>query len=148
MGSARRDPTVSTYPGASPRTWPRIHEIEEIQCAGSYYIEHQREWPEGSFEKCRAADAILLGAIGHIGPDGKPVRRADGELSGYEQVIGLRTKLELFANMRPIRLFPGVRHSISGTFKNVWRPEDVDLVVFRENTEGLIPPASFDWSEG
>ena len=92
--------------------------VEEIPCAGSYYVDHQTEWPDGSFERCKSADAILLGAIGHLGPDGRPVRRADGELAGYEQVIGLRTKLELFANMRPIRLFPGVRHSISGTFKD------------------------------
>ena len=123
-------------------------EITEIPCAGSYYIEHGREWPEGSFEQCRAADAIQLGAIGHLDANGKPVRRADGELAGYEQVIGLRTKLELFANMRPIRLFPGVRHSISGSFKEVWRPQDVDLVVFRENTEGAYTPGEFRLERG
>ena len=123
-------------------------EITEIPCAGSYYIEHGQEWPEGSFERCRAADAIQLGAIGHLDADGKPVRRADGELAGYEQVIGLRTKLELFANMRPIRLFPGVRHSISGSFKEVWRPQDVDLVVFRENAEGAYTPGEFRLERG
>ena len=39
--------------------------IEEIECGGHYYAEHEMEWPEGSFEKCKAADAILLGAVGH-----------------------------------------------------------------------------------
>jgi isocitrate/isopropylmalate dehydrogenase len=40
-------------------------EVEEIPCGGHYYAEHETEWPEGSFEKCEAADAILLGAVGH-----------------------------------------------------------------------------------
>src|SRR2546423_15445124 len=39
--------------------------IEEIECGGHYYAEHEMEWPEGSFDKCNAADAILLGAVGH-----------------------------------------------------------------------------------
>jgi isocitrate/isopropylmalate dehydrogenase len=117
--------------------------IETIPCAGSYYMAHQREWPEGSFERVKAADAILLGAIGQVGPDGKPVRRADGELAGYEQVIGIRTKLDLYANMRPIKLLNGVKHSISGEFRQIWAPENVDLVVFRENTEGAYTSGSF-----
>lgn len=123
-------------------------DIETIPCAGSYYAEYGKEWADGSFERCKAADAILLGAIGHIDSSGRPVRRADGELAGYEQVIGLRTKLELYANMRPIKLFPGVRHSISGRFRSVWSPENVDLVVFRENTEGAYTPGGFFLDRG
>lgn len=123
-------------------------DIEFIPCAGSYYVDHQREWPEGSFEKVKAADAIVLGAIGHVGPDGRVVRRADGELAGYAQVIGIRTKLDLYANMRPIRLFPGVLHSISGQFKEVWSPQNVDLVVFRENTEGAYTSGHFVLERG
>src|SRR5438445_12396995 len=41
--------------------------IEEIPCGGHYYVEHETEWPDGSSEKCEAADAILLGAVGHEG---------------------------------------------------------------------------------
>ena len=122
-------------------------ELTSIPCAGSYYADHGKEWPDGSFERCKAAHAILLGAIGHNDPaTGQPVRRADGELAGYEQVIGLRMKLDLYANMRPINLFPGVLHFVSGTFKQVWDPENVDLVVFRENTEGAYSPGGF-WLE-
>ncbi|MFT5430920.1 MAG: isocitrate/isopropylmalate dehydrogenase, partial [Myxococcota bacterium] len=114
----------------------------------SYYAEHGKEWPDGSFDRCKAADAILLGAIGHLDATGKPVRRADGELAGYEQVIGLRTKLDLYANMRPIKLYPGVEHSISGRFRRVWEPEHVDLLVFRENTEGAYVPGEFRLERG
>ena len=48
--------------------------VEEIPCGGKYYLDHgkQRDWPEGSEAKCRAADAILLGAVGWSGPDGCP----------------------------------------------------------------------------
>lgn len=123
-------------------------DLETIPCAGSYYIDHGQEWADGSYETCKAADGIMLGAIGHIGPDGMPVRRADGELAGYEQVIGIRMKLDLYANMRPIKLFEGVRHSISGVFKPVWAPENVNLVVFRENTEGAYSPGGFSVERG
>jgi 3-isopropylmalate dehydrogenase len=119
-----------------------------IPCAGSYYVAHGQEWPDGSFERCKAADAILLGAIGHVLPNGQPVRRADGELAGYEQVIGLRTKLDLYANMRPVKLFPGVTHNISGRFRAVWTPETVDSVFFRENTEGAYAPGEFRLERG
>ncbi len=122
--------------------------IESIPCAGSYYIDHGEEWPEGSLERCKKADAILLGAIGHIGPDGKPGRRADGELAGYEQVIGMRMKLDLYANVRPITLYPGVKHLVSGEFVQVWRPENVNMLMLRENTEGAYTKGSFVMERG
>src|SRR2546430_1898830 len=37
--------------------------IEEIPCGSSSYLQAEAEWPEGSFEKGEAADAILLGAV-------------------------------------------------------------------------------------
>ncbi|HUS29956.1 MAG TPA: isocitrate/isopropylmalate family dehydrogenase, partial [Kofleriaceae bacterium] len=44
---------------------------DEIPCGGKFFLEHgSRDWPEGSEEKCAAADAILLGAVGWNGPDG------------------------------------------------------------------------------
>ena len=52
--------------------------IEEIPCGGHYYAEHETEWPDGSFEKCEAADAILLGAVGHE-VDGKTVFTKPGK---------------------------------------------------------------------
>jgi 3-isopropylmalate dehydrogenase len=123
-------------------------ELDTIPCAGSYYIEHGQEWADGSLERCKNADAIILGAIGHLGSDGKPVRRADGQLAGYEQVIGIRTKLDLYANMRPIKLYPGVKHLVSGEFSLVWAPKNVDMVVFRENTEGAYAKGSFEVERG
>ncbi len=118
-----------------------IHfQIEEIPCGGHYYVEHEREWPEGSFEKCAAADAILLGAVGHE-VDGKPVFTKPGkpypepQLAGFAQVILNRQKLDLYANVRPVKLYPGVKHKIHGELVQVWNPSKVDYVVIRENTE-------------
>jgi len=116
--------------------------FETIPGGGEYYLEHGREWPEGSEERCRAADAILLGAVGAQDPaTGKNVFTRPGDpyeqsqLAGYAQVIGNRQRLDLYVNLRPIKLYPGVPHKVSGRFMEIWRPEDVDYVVCRENTE-------------
>jgi len=114
--------------------------VEEIECGGHYYAEHEIEWPAGSFEKCEAADAIILGAVGHE-VDGKTVFTKPGkpypepQLAGFAQVIGNRQKLHLYANVRPVKLYAGVQHKIHGELKQVWEPGKVDYVVIRENTE-------------
>jgi isocitrate/isopropylmalate dehydrogenase len=115
-------------------------EIEQIECGGHYYVEHGMEWPRGSFERCHDADAILLGAVGHeVG--GKPVFTEPGKpyatphLAGHAQVIGNRMRLDLYAYLRPVKLYPGVLHKIHGEQKQVWNPDLVDYVVVRENTE-------------
>jgi isocitrate/isopropylmalate dehydrogenase len=116
--------------------------IDEIPCGGKFYLEHgSRDWPEGAEERCRAADAILLGAVGWNGPDGAPVTMRDAagreQMAGWSPVIGNRIKLDLYANIRPVRCLPGTRHGLSGRFHAVWSPETVDMVIVRENTEGL-----------
>src|SRR5258708_30860352 len=115
-------------------------QVEEIPCGGHYYAEHETEWPEGSFEKCEAADAIVLGAVGHE-VDSKTVFTKPGkpypepQLAGFAQVILNRQKLDLYANVRPVKLYPGVKHKIHGDLKQVWEPGKVDYVAIRENTE-------------
>ena len=113
--------------------------LTEIPCGGRYYLEHgeDRDWPEGSEERCRQADAILLGAVGWSGPDGQPVTMRDGRMAGWSPVIGNRIGLDLYANVRPVRCLPGTQHGISGRFSEVWRSDRVDMVIVRENTEGL-----------
>lgn len=111
---------------------------EAIPCGGRYYLAHGRDWPEGSEAKCDAADLILLGAVGWPSPDGPgPVTMENGKMAGYSAVIGNRTNLDLYANVRPVKLFDGVSHRISGEAKQVWAPKNVDMVFLRENTEDL-----------
>ncbi len=112
--------------------------IDEIPCGGQYFLEHGRDWPEGSEQKCRDADVVLLGAVGWPSPDGVgPVTMPDGNMAGWSPVIGNRIKLDLYANIRPVKLFPGVRARISGSHKQVWDPKNVDMLFLRENTECL-----------
>src|SRR5437867_12475071 len=127
--------------------------VEEIPCGGHYYAEHETEWPEGSFEKCEAADAILLGAVGHE-IDGKTgftkpgVPYPEPQLAGFAQVILNRQKLGLYANVRPVKLYPGVKHKIHGELKQVWEPGKVDYVVIRENTEDAYTGETNEIADG
>jgi len=107
-------------------------EILEIDGGGSYYLKHGKEWPEGAFETCNDADAILLGAIGH-----PKARLPDNNIAGANIVLGLRFRLDLYANIRPTKLYKGVLHKISDKFSTVWEPSNIDFTIIRENTEGL-----------
>jgi 3-isopropylmalate dehydrogenase len=80
---------------------------------------------EEDYELCRAADAMLLGAVGL--PD---VRHADGREAGSDVTFRLRFGLDLYAGVRPIRRFEGPRSPLR-------EPGPIDYVIVRENTEGL-----------
>jgi isocitrate/isopropylmalate dehydrogenase len=116
--------------------------VDEIPCGGKFYLAHgSRDWPDDAEARCARADAILLGAVGWNGPDGAPatMRDPDGteKMAGWSPVIGNRMRLGLYANIRPVRCLPGTKHGLSGRFREVWSPEHVDMVIIRENTEGL-----------
>jgi isocitrate/isopropylmalate dehydrogenase len=141
---------VAALRGACGRHDVRL-DFEELPGGGEYYMEHGREWPHGSEERCAAADAILLGGVGAQHPEtrenvftrpGEPY--ATPQLAGYAQVIDNRQRLQLYVNVRPIRLYPGVRHQVSGRFMSVWQPDNVDYVVCRENTEEAYTGRSDD----
>ena len=81
--------------------------------------------PDG-LDRLRQADAILKGPVGL-----PHVRRPDGTEGGLLGGV-LRRGLDTFANVRPVRLHPGIQ----GT--DPARPRgDIDYVIVRENTEGL-----------
>jgi len=103
---------------------------------GEYYLAHGREWEPDAEAASRTADAILLGAVGWPG-----ATLPNGDLAGRALVLGLREGLDLYANVRPCKLYPGVRHRISGAYSEVWSPKNVDMVIVRENTEDLYTPA-------
>ncbi len=115
-----------------PHPWT----LEEHPGGAVYYRDHGKEWEPEAEAAARAADAILLGAVGWPG-----VNLPNGDIAGAALVLGLRRDLDLYANVRPCRLYPGVLHRISGEYKQVWSPAKVDLVILRENTEGLYTPA-------
>jgi 3-isopropylmalate dehydrogenase len=111
-------------------------EVDERPGGALYYREHGREWEAETEAAVQAADAVLLGAVGWPG-----ISLPNGDIAGAALVLGLRQNLDLYANVRPCRLYPGVRHRISGEYREVWSPKNVDMVIVRENTEGLYTPA-------
>ena len=83
--------------------------------------------PEDTWQACRQGAAILHGAAGLPG-----VTYPDGTEVGNDLHLRLRFRLDLYANVRPIRLWRGVTSPLSG-----WQPGQIDYVIIRENTEGL-----------
>jgi 3-isopropylmalate dehydrogenase len=98
--------------------------VEEPGGAGTYRETGQALSAE-ALDRLRSADAVLKGPVGL--PD---VRRPDGTEAGLLGGV-MRGGLDTYANVRPVRLLPGVQ----GPTRH--RPEDVDYVIVRENTEGL-----------
>jgi len=98
--------------------------LNEFSLGGAQYIENGTLLPEDILQELSEMDAIFLGAIGH--PDVKP-----GILE-IEILLKLRFELDLYINLRPVVLFPGVDTPLKNK-----GPEDIDFVVIRENTEGM-----------
>jgi 3-isopropylmalate dehydrogenase len=118
--------------------------FHEFPCGGKYYSETGVEWSgEAEIFARQEADAILLGAVGWEKTPGEPVRRQDGQLAGAAIVLGQRRELELYANVRPVKLYPGVPTPLVGK-----GPGDIDFVIIRENTEGLYAGIGKHYAEG
>src|SRR6266571_220607 len=87
------------------------------------YLRTGEVLPDTVLKELGEVDAILLGAVGR--PDVAPGVLERGLL------LKLRFALDLYINLRPVRLYPGVPSVLAGK-----GPEDVDMLVVRENTEG------------
>jgi 3-isopropylmalate dehydrogenase len=104
-------------------------EIEEGKVGGAAYEAAGSPLPEETLRLARAADAVLLGAVG--GPRWAGLAR---ELRPERGLLGLRAELGLFANLRPALLYPQLAAASS------LRPEIVaglDLMIVRELTGGI-----------
>ena len=99
-----------------------------LDFGGERYLKTGEILPDSIFDDLRKFDAIYLGAIGH--PDVKPGILEKGIL------LRMRFELDQYINLRPVKLFPGVDCPLKDK-----KPEDIDFVVVRENTEGLYTGA-------
>ena len=86
--------------------------------------------PDETLAICRASDAILFGAIGSPEFDNNPNAKVRPE----QGLLKLRKELGLFANIRPVKLFPSISH-LSPLKEEIIR--NVDFIVFRELTGGI-----------
>ena len=88
-----------------------------------YYAKHGEMMPKDGLAQIRNHDAIFLGAVGFPGvPD---------HVSLWGLLIPIRREFQLYVNLRPVRLMPGVASPLAGR-----KPGDIDFWVVRENTEG------------
>ena len=97
--------------------------VEEYPWGAEYHLRHGRPMPQDALDRLLGADAVLLGAVGDP-------RVPDHILVGGI-VIRIRQAFDLYVNLRPVRLLPGVPSPLSGA-----TPERVDMLVVRENSEG------------
>jgi 3-isopropylmalate dehydrogenase len=95
---------------------------------GKRYLKTGETLPDSVIGELRKVHAIFLGAIGH--PDVKSGVLEQGIL------LRLRFTLNQYINLRPVKLYPGVDTPLKDK-----RPEHIDLVIIRENTEGLYTGA-------
>ena len=104
------------------------YETQAFDFGGDRYLRTKEVLPASAVADMKKFDAILLGAIGH--PDVKPGILEKGIL------LHLRFELDLYINLRPVKLYPGVETPLKDK-----GPAEVDFVVVRENTEGLYAGA-------
>lgn len=100
-------------------------QLEEEQAGAAQYRKTGDALLPGALDRLRAADGVLKGPVGL--PE---VRKPDGTEAGLLGGL-LRIGLDTYANMRPIRLLPGVDSPTR------FRSGEIDYVIVRENTEGL-----------
>jgi 3-isopropylmalate dehydrogenase len=91
--------------------------------------------PDGFAMLARDFDAILVGAFGDP--------RVKTNIHAKEILLGMRFKMDLYANVRPVHLLDAALCPLKGV-----EPKDVDFVVLRENTEGVYTDAGGVFKQG
>jgi len=91
--------------------------------------------PDGFAMLARDFDAILVGAFGDP--------RVKSNIHAKEILLGMRFQMDLYANVRPVRLLDPALCPLKGV-----EPKDLDFVVIRENTEGVYTDAGGVFKQG
>lgn len=104
--------------------------FQEYAIGGSAIDKFGKALPEDTLKACQEADAVLLGAIGGPKWDNLPAM----ERPELGALLPLRKELNLFANIRPIKIIPAL---LSASTLKEEVVKNVDLVVLRELTGGL-----------
>lgn len=103
-------------------------ERQEYDLGVERYVRTGEVLPNSVVDELGTFDSVLLGAVGD---DPRNPRIPQGVLE-VGLLLRLRQELDLYVNLRPAKLFEGVESPLASA-----APADVDLVIVRENTEGL-----------
>ena len=118
------------------RTWHPGITIERLPWGADHYLATGVSIPPAEMKRLGSeVDAILVGALGDP--------RVPGNEHAKDILLGMRFQLDLYVNERPARLFDERLTPIKGK-----RVEDIDLVVFRENTEGVYVSVGGEFKRG
>ena len=102
----------------------RKHELEHLPWSADHFVATGETMPANGYDLLRAFDAIFIGALGDPRvPDNRHAR---------DILLGTRFELDLYVNYRPVKLLDERLCPLKGR-----GPDDVNFVVFRENTEGV-----------
>lgn len=88
-----------------------------------YYLETGKMMPDDGMEQLKAFDAIYLGAVGR--PD------VPDHISLWDLLLRIRKGFDQYINLRPVKLLKGAQCPLADV-----KPEDIDMVFVRENSEG------------
>ncbi len=98
-------------------------EFQAFDWGCEYYLRAGRMMPEDGLEQLRPFDAIYLGAIGHpTVPD---------HISLRELLLKIRFGFDLYINLRPVEILPGMESPLRGK-----TAAEINMLFVRENTEG------------
>ena len=106
-------------------------EFTQGYVGGAAYDKTGFPLPQETIDLCEKSDAILFGSVGgpkweSLPPDKQPERGA---------LLPLRKHFGLFANLRPVKIFPALAHASS--LKNEIIQDGLDIIFFRELTGGI-----------
>jgi tartrate dehydrogenase/decarboxylase/D-malate dehydrogenase len=97
---------------------------DEFDWSCDYYLKHGRMMPDDWKQQIGGHDAIFFGAVGW--PEKVP-----DHISLWGSLLKFRREFDQYANLRPVRLMPGIPCPLAGR-----QVGDIDFYVVRENTEG------------
>jgi 3-isopropylmalate dehydrogenase len=101
-------------------------EMESADVGGTGYANHGHPLPDATLALAKAADAVLFGAVGDWKYD-----KLERHLRPEQAILGLRTHLQLFANLRPAICHPQLTHASSLKPALV---SGLDILIIRELT--------------
>src|SRR6202453_1205549 len=105
------------------------YDTTDYPFGGEYYLQTKITLPDSALKELAAHDAILFGAVG-VDPRGS--QKIPQGILETEILLKMRFELDQYINLRPTRLLPGVPTPL----KNAG-PDDINMIIVRENTEGL-----------